>query len=1265
MTQNEYLSAMYGDQAVDSTGAKIENLNKRREDKIASLGTQNQGANLSEGYSVLSNGMIESNKNKIWNQFTADDIQTALGTAAAKYQLGRDPNTGKLYYLHNGKEYTGSAEYAYMYGTKDNDKSVKFGLARGDLPSSDYRYLPGQATAEGYHIGKNGYGWDPGRKGVDLNKKYMELLLPTNVATALEGMIHGRKEALDNRKYKNTLNDKALSDVGSGTSEYYTSTEGLFGDTSKTKNTGTTGLLEKYSKLPQAQSPYDLRNAALKEALDEQYNTFGNEVQQTISGAASGIVTGGIKLVDALGEVATLPAQALYNKLTGKNVDIGIMSDDFKQKLIEKSQDILGYDASTDQRSLDRVQRHFENTGVDVMKPSTWNKILSKEGYEAAKEFLSNPSLVASQFTEIMGSGSALGVASKVGAKVGVKFASKLGPELAEKVTGTVGNALTSNVTKLAKDAETISANTALTAAEKTAQLKELQATYTMTKKIADVAKGTVYTNADLATRMVDSIDTYRSNNNGEDPSASKIASMMVLNRLGSSAELGSIKSIFKVGGDVTKTAENAIVRGVWHTAKDMGLDIGKETAQEIGDSLIETINGKYGTAEYRGKSLAEVVSLSSAEILTGAMGGAAGGLYMSGANTVGERVKNRFAPSTEQQRQNTVNKYADILSHDPDYASTKQVMQDDIDTKSKRSVTLLDIRNQIKDSKTFSDMHDILNNNITNLSSPLIDKFQSHLANIYKANDEALPENKLSDEDVRNTVSETDFNKIKTDMIASLNQSVNAEDTTVKNLKDVIQATDANIAKNNPKPVQTNTFDNIIDITSNTTKDVTLDSYKQNLISEIEKNNGTDLLSTAGTTATHNLISKINDATSLDSLYDLKHDINDSLFKNQELQSLQSIIKSTPALADRSLPSRLLGSVLSLAGFNNDVHTVKNNLNKKLSSISTDTLMKLNNQESLNKISSGFKTVSGATPIDASYINSVINEELAKRGEVFKFAKIGGVKDATFNDVTSTLFGDINNDINTLVDKQDTMDDTTYDAELNKIYAKFEDALSNLSTSELNKLSANNFKGVLNTEALEKLGAVLEPKGFTSPFKLAESMQENKDQPRSYVNNSKFKEVLTKVLTNIKTNANILNGDLELQKKFLTSVLRSDAASSISDVKVAEEILEKRKDQIDPATYEKIKQKLNTIRINSKSIIEQQAIEYNKKINEIKESIKKTPGISAEAKENIDNMTDEQLVQLHNYTVINEETLKELAALGLDLNKENLVMKEEEIVLC
>lgn len=1265
MTQNEYLSAMYGDQAVDSTGAKIVNLNQRREEKIASLGTQNQGANLSEGFSVLSNGMVESNQNKIWNQYTAEDIQTALGTAAAKYQLGRDPNTGKLYYLNSGKEYTGSASYAYMYGTKDNDSSVKFGISRGDLPSSGYRYKPGAAEAEGYQVGKSGYGWDPGKKGVDLNKKYMELLLPHNVATALEGMIHGRKAALDNRKYKDTLSDKSLADVGSGISEYYTSVTGLLGDTSKSKNAETQGLLEKYSKLPQAQAPNDLRNERLEYLIDKNTATFGREAQQTISGAASGIVTGGIKLVDALGEVATLPAQALYNKLTGKNVDIGIMSDDFKEGLIKGSQQLLGYNTSADQRSLDKVQQHFENTGVDVMKPSTWHKVLSKEGYEAAKEFISNPSLVASQFTEIMGSGSALGVATKVGAKIGTKVASKLGPELAEKVTNTVGNALTSNVSKLAKEADAIKASTALTAAEKTAQLEKLQSTYTMTKRIADVAKGTVYTNADLATRMVDSIDTYRGNNNGEDPSASKIASMMVLNRLGSSAELGSIKSIFKVGGGVTKTAENAIVRNVWRTAKDMGLDIGKETAQEIGDSLIETINSKYGTAEYRGKTLAEVVSLSSAEILTGAMGGAAGGLYMSGANTVGERVKNRLAPSTEQQRQNTINSYSDTLSNDPDYASTKHIMNEDIKTKSERSSSLLDIRNQIKNSETFSSMHDILNSNISNLSSPLIEKFQTHLNNIYKSNDEALPENKLSDEDVRNTVDAGTFDKIKTDMIASLNQSINAEDTTVKNLKDVIQATDAKIAKNTVKPVQVNTFDSIVDNTSQTNTVGSLDAYKTNLISEIEKTNANDIVSVSGTTPTHDLINKINNATSLDSLYDLKHEINDSLFKNQELQSLASVIKSTPTLKDRSLPSRLLGSILSVAGYDNDVHTAKNNLVKKLSAVSTDTLMKLNNQESLSKIASGFKTTSGANPIDATYINSVINKELSKRGEISKFTNIGGIKDVTFNDVTSTLFGDINKDIATMLDKQDTMDDDTYKTERNKIYTKLEDALSTLSVSELNKLSANNFKGVLNTEALEQLGAVLEPKGFTSPFKLAEAAQENKNDPKSYTTNSTFQETINKVLTNLKTNANILNGDLELQRKFLTSVLRSDAASSISDIKVAEEILEARKDQMDSATYDKIKQRLNTIRINSKSIIEQQEIAYNKKINEIKEDIKRTPGVSNAAKENIDNMTDEQVVQLYNYAVINEETLKELAALGLDLNKENLVMKEEEIVIC
>lgn len=216
----------------DTIALKAMTLEQNKQSKLKALGGLNQGSNLSESYSLTPQGNLEYNKNKIWNDATSAEVQGMLGEAASKYQIYQE--NGK-WFQGTGtdkKEYTGNfsdTRRAYMYGTKEDPNAVKFGLARGDLPSSDYRYLPGQATKEGYSTGKRDYGWDAGEQGVDLDKKYMDMVLPKDVAIALEGAIHGRTKALENRVYPNMFSDKG--EIGSGASEYYTSAEGMLGNT--------------------------------------------------------------------------------------------------------------------------------------------------------------------------------------------------------------------------------------------------------------------------------------------------------------------------------------------------------------------------------------------------------------------------------------------------------------------------------------------------------------------------------------------------------------------------------------------------------------------------------------------------------------------------------------------------------------------------------------------------------------------------------------------------------------------------------------------------------------------------------------------------------------------------------------------------------------------------------------------------------------------------------------------------------------------------
>src|SRR5574344_1205050 len=153
---------------------KARRLAKQTKNKIDRLkSTRQDFANLSNTSTLTKDGLWESNSNKIWNDTTDIEIQNMLSEAANKSLIFKD---GKYYNASTGEEYTGDVRRAYMYGTKNDPNAVKFGLARGDLPSSDYRYQPGRAQDEGYNVGKNGYGWDPGVDGVDVNKNYMDML---------------------------------------------------------------------------------------------------------------------------------------------------------------------------------------------------------------------------------------------------------------------------------------------------------------------------------------------------------------------------------------------------------------------------------------------------------------------------------------------------------------------------------------------------------------------------------------------------------------------------------------------------------------------------------------------------------------------------------------------------------------------------------------------------------------------------------------------------------------------------------------------------------------------------------------------------------------------------------------------------------------------------------------------------------------------------------------------------------------------------------
>jgi hypothetical protein len=275
--------------------SKIENLAQKQQEKLSRLGANSQYANLDESYTKLdTTGTIESNKNKIWNDETAAGIQMALGEAMNESVYTRpDGSKYQLDKMGNERDFTGQTERAYLYGTKDNPDAVKFGLATGSLPSSDYRYEPGRANREGLIKGKE-YGWDPGENGVDVNKKYLDVELPYQTATALEAMIHGRTDALANRKYPDYLSEEAVNHA-SGVSEYYNSMEGMLGD-SRNQVAPEKSRLEEFKQLAPTSDGYIPKGKAFADTFRDvpEYNQA--------RGVAANTLNVGAKIASLVGE---------------------------------------------------------------------------------------------------------------------------------------------------------------------------------------------------------------------------------------------------------------------------------------------------------------------------------------------------------------------------------------------------------------------------------------------------------------------------------------------------------------------------------------------------------------------------------------------------------------------------------------------------------------------------------------------------------------------------------------------------------------------------------------------------------------------------------------------------------------------------------------------------------------------------------------------------------------------------------------------------
>jgi hypothetical protein len=633
--------------AAEQTSYTPVDLTQRKNEKTEQLHRKKMGlssTDLTDTTQVVG-GHEEWMGNKILNEYTPEELQYLQGRAYKEFGVFRNADTEStdkyLTYNENNElvPYKGTEEdLASLYGYMTKDGGFKPGKWGG--ADSDDRY-----THKSQDPNLDRYGKPIGEGGVDIEQQPMELLYPRGVNDLMEHILQGNVNAMEGRVARKDPNDpssywEAKDRIGTGFTEVYNDIPSAFGGAGDVRNLGDDNAKEalwqdfatKYGLLstePRKMTPEEFRSEVRKLEAQNRgaIETAVYEVGQAVAGMASGVFKGAIDLVDAGFELATWAPQTAVRMATGnKNFDIDIIPDEFKKAAIGFVDNITGYDREADEETLAKVMKHLDASGINITSMDSFKQAMSNpeqrgEILSAIKEVGANPALVFSSLAEIVGAGGALGFITKGGAKVTAKIAPKVGEK--------IGRVVQSNESKVR--AQIASLPNTLSPAERAAATLQLQKSLTLAKKLPDLMKGTVYTNADLAIRMNEDLTQYQINNNGEPAGPLTVLQMTVVNRMLSSAEVSALKFEAKIGQIGLEAAQT----GVAAALKDAGLHIVKsgviEGVQETLDGIAQNINQKLGTEKYQDMTIKDILEEASSEILAGTIIGTTAGVEVAG----------------------------------------------------------------------------------------------------------------------------------------------------------------------------------------------------------------------------------------------------------------------------------------------------------------------------------------------------------------------------------------------------------------------------------------------------------------------------------------------------------------------------------------------------------------------------------------------------------------------------------------------------------
>lgn len=607
--------------------AKAEKLDRLAEKKAALDPYKDLSKNT---YTELADGTIESNSNKVWNDLSREELAGLSSAAMSTEALGRRAD-GSLYNLATGQDYTGKASYLYSYGTKGDDETTKIGIARGDLPSADYRYQPGRAREEGLlKAGAKDYGWDTGEYGATTDKKLMEVLLPENTAKLLEGLYHGNKGNLGNRLY--TQNNEGVGSLlGSGKSEYYSSRDVLLGKGDPSKyidiNKGKS-LLESYKqKVYGAQQGNSTLTPEQEAAAIKNYQADNMDVLGRLANTAKGL---GKSLVqNAVVDAADWAGETLKRQ-TGYGWDVG--SEEEKSKMVS---DWFGYNEVLAQRGMERAKVHAEKIYEGLASKD--KDVNISDVYELIKTGLFTPEMLGESLGYI---GAmvvpVLGWTRAGRAMSAMKQADKYEDML--KIEIKKGNMTQERLTELGT---------------KVAEYRQKANDLDKLEGIAGAAKKLAVGNAGFMNVVAgdtnDTLDERMANNNGEQATVGEVIGVMAT----ATAMAGLDKLAFSKTFDpklaegikeaISYVPENQVGKVVMGIAKSAGALAAAgsiEAAQEYTQVLGEQLNKQYGTDKYSGQNLLDLAlsKENQVEAIAGAGMGAAMGGEINLASQLGSR---------------------------------------------------------------------------------------------------------------------------------------------------------------------------------------------------------------------------------------------------------------------------------------------------------------------------------------------------------------------------------------------------------------------------------------------------------------------------------------------------------------------------------------------------------------------------------------------------------------------------------------------------